>query len=531
MKALSEMREIKAAREANLFRLPGVTAVDLGPKVVGGRATEEIAIRVYVEEKRDVPEKEAIPKTIQGVKTDVIQRKYVLHDFKARMLLSDLTIKADETRYDELRGGMSLGPCRSVYLTPPDVPVAGNYVFTGTLGAIVTDNGTGEKLMLSNFHVMCVDNQWKAGDTLAQPSLVDEGQCPADVVGKLLRASLGGQVDGAVASITARTPVCEILEIGDVTGTAAAAMNMAVRKRGRTTGLTYGTVMGTDLSVKIPYGDGLGEVILTNQIDIEVDPARSAQFGNSGDSGSVVVNDQGEVVGLYFAGTDDGQHGVANPIAAVLSELNISIRVKPPKFKEKPEKFEKIEKREKPEKIEKFEKFEKPEKLEKREKNELKELKDRKSEKWEKNEPAEVIKPPAEHIPVPPVGPRPPEQPTFPVTPGSVEERLAALEAALGETTPLQPQAGFKVFKGEKREMKEFKDFVIDKIAKLEKYEDKELYETATASQLPQDSAAQVEERLARLEAAIAQLPHFIGAELRPDLSKGALANEADYKA
>ena len=49
MKALSEMREIKAAREANLFRLPGVTAVDLGPKVVGGRATEEIAIRVYVE--------------------------------------------------------------------------------------------------------------------------------------------------------------------------------------------------------------------------------------------------------------------------------------------------------------------------------------------------------------------------------------------------------------------------------------------------------------------------------------------------
>jgi hypothetical protein len=36
---------------------------------------------------------------------------------------------------------------------------------------------------------------------------------------------------------------------------------------------------------------------------------------------------------------------------------------------------------------------------------------------------------------------------------------------------------------------------------------------------------------LARLEAAIAQLPHFIGAELRPNLSKGALANEADYKA
>ena len=200
MKALSEMREIKAAREANLFRLPGVTAVDLGPKVVGGKATDEIAIRVYVEEKRDVPEKEAIPKTIQGVKTDVIQRKYVLHDFTARMLLSDLTIKADETRYDELRGGMSLGPCRSVYLTPPDVPVAGNYVFTGTLGALVTDNGTGEKLMLSNFHVMCINDQWKAGDTLAQPSLVDKGKCPADVVGKL-RPRLAGWAGGLCGGV------------------------------------------------------------------------------------------------------------------------------------------------------------------------------------------------------------------------------------------------------------------------------------------------------------------------------------------
>ena len=63
-------------------------------------------------------------------------------------------------------------------------------------------------------------------------------------------------------------------------------------------------MLGTDLSVKIPYGDGLGEVILTNQIDIEVDPARSAKFGTHGDSGSVVVNDKGEVVGLYFAGSE-----------------------------------------------------------------------------------------------------------------------------------------------------------------------------------------------------------------------------------
>ena len=37
-----------------------------------------------------------------------------------------------------------------------------------------------------------------------------------------------------------------------------------------------------------------------------------------------------------------------------------------------------------------------------------------------------------------------------------------------------------------------------------------------------------VEERLARLEALLGGDPHFIGQELRPDLSGGALQNEPD---
>ncbi|MBC8223324.1 hypothetical protein H8E65_01955 [Candidatus Bathyarchaeota archaeon] len=34
---------------------------------------------MYVEEKRDVPPEDMIPAIIDGVKTDVIQRKFVLH--------------------------------------------------------------------------------------------------------------------------------------------------------------------------------------------------------------------------------------------------------------------------------------------------------------------------------------------------------------------------------------------------------------------------------------------------------------------
>ncbi len=62
-------------------------------------------------------------------------------------------------------GGISIGPDRSV----------GGYIFAGTLGCIVTDNITSAKMMLSNFHVMCIDSSWNIGDKKNQPSLIDSG--------------------------------------------------------------------------------------------------------------------------------------------------------------------------------------------------------------------------------------------------------------------------------------------------------------------------------------------------------------------
>jgi hypothetical protein len=310
----------------------------VGQKQVRGKKTDEMVIIVYVKNKKPleaVPEGQRIPAEIRGVKTDVVERRFELKHLLVRV--EDLRLRADTGTYDPLRGGISIGPCRSVFISGPDVachgvPAAGNYVFVGTLGTFVRDNATGSEMMLSNFHVMALDNAWSAGDAMAQPSLVDGGNCPADVVGQLQRASLGGQVDGAIASHSARGFACEIVDIGAVAGEATATVGMAVRKRGRTTGLTHGTVDDVALSVNIDYCNGLGTVTLTNQIGIAVDTSQSTQFGNGGDSGSVVVDNTRRVVGLYFAGTEDGTYGVANPIQAVMSALNVSICV-PPTFK------------------------------------------------------------------------------------------------------------------------------------------------------------------------------------------------------
>ncbi len=320
-----EVSRVKGENEQDLLGLANVTGVFTGTKVTGGVDTGTIAIVVTVSEKKDVPAKQRVPAEINGIPTDVIEEVIEPMQMANAIRLEDLEPVVDATMYATLEGGMSIGPCRSFFLEPPEVAEAGNYVFVGTLGCMVTDNATNDPMMLSNFHVMCVDDSWSVGDTMAQPSRVDGGSCPADQVGALARAQLTPSVDGAVASISGRPHVCEILEIGDINGTAVAAQNMAVRKRGRTTELTHGTVTAVDYTTSVDYGDGLGVVTFTNQIRIVNDAAQSAFFGKKGDSGSVVVDSSNNVVGLYFAGNSTGTVGVANQIAAVLSALDVSM--------------------------------------------------------------------------------------------------------------------------------------------------------------------------------------------------------------
>src|SRR5208282_2335506 len=293
MSQLSEMIQKKESIEKELLARPGVTGVDVGYKYVKGQRTDEISIRVHVAKKREVGAKDKIPDTFDGYKTDVIERTYVLQPLMKK--LEDVAPLADTSHYPTLEGGVSIGPDRSV----------GGYIYAGTLGAIVKDNATGNPLLLSNFHVMCIDNGWHVGDQMDQPSLIDTGT-HADGVGTLLRATLSGHVDGAVSTLSGRPYKCEIVDIGAVNGTAAAVLGAPVRKRGRTTLLTYGFVDGLSSSVNIDYGDGIGVRTLTDQIGVRPDTSHNAKFSDHGDSGSVVVDANGKVIALLFAGSDDG---------------------------------------------------------------------------------------------------------------------------------------------------------------------------------------------------------------------------------
>jgi hypothetical protein len=94
--------------------------------------------------------------------------------------------------------------------------------------------------------------------------------------------------------------------------TIQAKRGMKVVKRGRTSGDTQGVVRDVNFSAVIPY-PRMGDIGFIDQV-------LCSQYSRPGDSGSIVVDKEtGKIVGLHFAGSDEGS--VFNPIDAVMKAL------------------------------------------------------------------------------------------------------------------------------------------------------------------------------------------------------------------
>jgi hypothetical protein len=288
---IDDITRVKRAAEAELLARPGVSGVDVGYKYVGGERTDEIVVRVYVEQKRDVPAEERIPESIDGVRTDV--REGVVKEL------------ADTKMYRPLLGGISVGPVR----------LAGSS--NGTLGAIVTDNATQGRMALSCHHVF-FDDPGSYDVSVAQPSAADLG--PGYIIGSVARSKYDDLVDAAVVRLNEIViPVqCQIADLGPVTGTGAPVCGATVRKRGRSSEWTYGTITGIDGAFNYPGGKRKGGFTVAPDPDQGTDV-----FAAPGDSGSVIVTSGGQVLGLLYA--ELGEDGIATPISTVMDQMGVSM--------------------------------------------------------------------------------------------------------------------------------------------------------------------------------------------------------------
>jgi hypothetical protein len=233
----------------------------------------------------------------------------------------------------------------------------GHYLITaGTLGCLVRKNNI--TYILSNNHVLANSNDATIGDIILQPGAYDGGTQPNDAIANLsefipiqfgtttipcpignsvatilngLAGAIGSatrlQAAGAAAAadnlvdcaiaqpINPADVVNTILDVGSIAGVADGTLGMSLKKSGRTTGVTTGSVLQIDVTANVSYG--------TNKTATFVDQLMAGAMSQGGDSGSAVLNDQNQIVGLLFAGSNNST--IINRIQNVFQALQVAL--------------------------------------------------------------------------------------------------------------------------------------------------------------------------------------------------------------
>ncbi len=320
---------VKKEHVSELLSRRNVVACGVGFKEREGRITDEPCVVVSVTKKlpkAQLTAEDIVPQKLGEVKTDVVEIGVVR------------ALQGHQDKWRPAPGGVSVG---HVAIT------------AGTIGCLVHRGD--EIFILSNNHVLANCNKAQIGDAIIQPGRydggtaddqiatlfefvpIDFGQQPAEcpwakstesMLNALAQAAGSNhrmmsvrqtpgvnEVDAALGKPLSPDLVTkEILEIGVPKGVKEAELGMAVQKSGRTTGLTHDRITQIDVTVQVVY-DG--------QIATFSGQLAAGPMSKGGDSGSTVLTEDGYVVGLLFAGSDNTTF--MNPIQAVLSALNVQV--------------------------------------------------------------------------------------------------------------------------------------------------------------------------------------------------------------
>lgn len=222
----------------------------------------------------------------------------------------------------------------------------------GTAGFYMTD-GDENLYVVSNNHVIGGSNNAQPGDAIVQPGTLDLTGLELrtfDTLRALLNSTQIAQltafvqlnfmdnknipinrVDAALARLTnSGRGVTDLdrLTFGGVIrkvatpyrvdATGSIQGSARVYKVGRTTGYTEGQVVGIAGTGPISYPGG-HDAYFVDQIVVRPTQDNVGLFSDHGDSGSAVLNDRHELVGLLYAGSR--RQTLVNPIARVVREL------------------------------------------------------------------------------------------------------------------------------------------------------------------------------------------------------------------
>jgi hypothetical protein len=356
MMSQEEIAELHREAEIELKKYPGVVGVGFGFKRKGGETTDQLAFTVYVVEKKSPGElrpEELIPREFKGFPTDV-----------AKVPQMKMIHCVDMDHHSPLIGGISI----STFKQAPNSEWP-----SGTLGCFATIDGVQPPenvVLLTNHHVLLKFGE-QVGDTVYQPKFIESNgqvsivldQEHRNPIGKIHNAGIEdnhpftfpgeSQLPYFVDAATAKLDIsisswCDtncgvhfknlirglningnsvIESVANVRQSTLAALpagsSYEVYKVGRRTGRTKGKV--TNVAVG-PFPNGATNVIEIEALEMDSSCAPSLRFADEGDSGSVLVNSQNQVVGLVFGvDLDDPKIAFACHIAPVLDKLKVTL--------------------------------------------------------------------------------------------------------------------------------------------------------------------------------------------------------------
>ena len=288
--------------------LHNVVGVAIGQKRVGGRDTGTRCIRLFVRHRFVLPRKSkfALPKKIGGVPTDIIAVGTPRHTGNGETI--------DLKRLRPARPG-----CWLTAQPLTDI----SYPTQGTLGAVLEDED-GKLYLLSNNHVIAVEDQNSKGDAVYQPTTGSGNKIATLFTVIPLNRDGPNTVDCALAKVISARDVSGVpLEVGPLASAAPMEPQVGskVEKMGATTGHTIGTVVSTNATFKVDGYDTAPDLLLEEQIQIE---NGDKDFCGHGDSGSLVVDvETKRAVGLLAVNM--GGFALANRLSNVIAALSTKL--------------------------------------------------------------------------------------------------------------------------------------------------------------------------------------------------------------
>ncbi|CAG7839758.1 hypothetical protein CLOHAE12215_01172 [Clostridium haemolyticum] len=270
-----------------------VIGVGLGYKMKNGFYTCMKCIVVFVTKKLPLDRIDAcnlVPNVYKGIPTDVIESNIPK--------TASLT-----TRLRPVTGGYCIG-------------VRG--LKTATMGCLV-GNSHCDYILTSN-HAISGNKTEKSKPVVFQPSPEYGGSGSKDIIGEVIgftRVFPESQINDSDAALVLTDRIkssIDITFIGPIRGTSNGRIGQKVQKVGCISGLTTGNIRTINTTIMINY---LGaEVLFKNQIV-------TTKMAVDGDSGSVLLNNDKEAIGLLMANANSNT--VYNDINIVLRKLYVHI--------------------------------------------------------------------------------------------------------------------------------------------------------------------------------------------------------------